>query len=184
MPHPNSILAKMPFINFCCKENTGEFMTAWQNMYNAVNSNDKIYMFWSPNDDTLSEPVAPWWPGSKYVDIVGMDYYPNVDDGLPSFASAYGNFYDTYAAAKGLPFAIGETGTQLSTGGSASTAQREQWLQTVINPSGGFRDYSQYYMSCTWFEYGPPTNSITYYVIYDQGSTVVDESISNTENGS
>lgn len=153
-------------------------------MYNAISGNDKIHMYWSPNDDTSSEPVAPWWPGTEYVDIVGMDYYPNADDGLPSFETAYGNFYNTYAAANKIPFAIGETGTQLSGGGSASIAQREQWLRNVINPSSGFGSYSEYYISCTWFEYGPPTNDATYYVVYNQGSDVIDETISNTENGS
>lgn len=153
-------------------------------MYNAVSSNDKIFMFWSPNDDTTSEPVAPWWPGKNYVDIVGMDYYPNADEGLPDFATAYGSFYDTYAAAYGIPFAIGETGTQLSTGGSATTAEKEEWLKAVINPTDGFGDYSEYYISATWFEYGPPANSIDFYVVYGQGSTVVDETISNTESGS
>jgi hypothetical protein len=113
-------------------------------MFNAIKGNDKIFMFRSPNDNTASEPVAPWWPGKAYVDIVGMDYYPNADSGLPTFASAYGSFYDTYASANELPFAIGETGTQLSTGGSASTAQKEAWLKAVINPSAGFGSYGEY----------------------------------------
>jgi Glycosyl hydrolase family 26 len=164
--------------------NYGQFMTAWQNMYNAIKDNDKIFMFWSPNDDTSSEPVAPWWPGKEYVDIVGMDYYPNADSGLPSFSSAYGNFYDTYALANKLPFAIGETGTQLSDGTSASTAQKEQWLKNIINTSAGFGSYSEYYVSCTWFEYGPSTNSIDYYVVYGQSASTVTETIANTENGS
>lgn len=164
--------------------NYDEFMTAWKNMYDAIKGNDKIFMFWSPNDDTSSEPVAPWWPGKEYVDIVGMDYYPNADSGIPDFASAYGNFYDTYASANGLPFAIGETGTQLSDGSSASTAQKEQWLKNVINPSNGFGSYSEYYVSCTWFEYGPPTNSIDYYIVYGQSSSTITETISNTEGGS
>ena len=102
--------------------NYAEFITAWENMYNAIKGNDKIFMFWSPNDNTASEPVAPWWPGKAYVDIVGMDYYPNADSGLPTFASAYGSFYDTYASANELPFAIGETGTQPPTVNTTSAA--------------------------------------------------------------
>ena len=113
-----------------------------------------------------------------------MDYYPNADQGIPDFATAYGDFYETYAAANGLPFAIGETGIQTSSGGSATTAQKEEWLKNIINPADGFGNYSEYYMSCTWFEYGPPANSIDYYVVYGQGSTVVDETIANTEIGS
>lgn len=160
-------------------------MTAWENMYNAIKGNDKIFMYWSPNDDTASEPVKPWWPGKAYVDIVGMDYYPNADSGLPTFAAAFGNFYNTYASANKLPFAIAETGTQLSNnGGSASVAQKEAWLKAIINPSGGFGSYSEYYVSCTWFEYGGPTNPNDYYIVYDQSSDTVKQTISNTENGS
>lgn len=86
--------------------------------------------------------------------------------------------------ANGLPFAIGGTGIQTSSGGSATTAQKEEWLKNIINPADGLGNYSEYYMSCTWFEYGPPANSINYYVVYGQDSTVVDETIANTEIGS
>ena len=164
-------------------DNPSEYLTAWQNMYAASQSDDKILMHWSPNDDTTSEPVAPWWPGSEYVDIVGVDYYPNADDGLPDFQTAYGSFYNTYAAQQGLPFAIGETGTQLSTGASASIEQREQWLTAVINPSGGFGNYPNY-VSCTWFEYNSNTQGPDFTVVIGQPSSVVQQTISNTENGS
>ncbi|KXL47735.1 glycoside hydrolase family 26 protein [Acidomyces richmondensis BFW] len=162
---------------------SSEFQTAWANMYDAVKSNDKIHMFWSPNYNDSSEPVAKWFPSSAdQVDIVGMDYYPNADEGLPTFAEAYGDFYDAYAKAYDIPFALGETGTQLSDGDAASVAQRETWLKAVINPSNGFGDYPLY-MSATWFEYGPPITE-TFYVVYDQSESTIQETISNTENGS
>lgn len=53
--------------DFCLPENYNAFLTSWKNVYNAISDNDKIYMFWSPNVDTSSEPVAPWWPGKEYV---------------------------------------------------------------------------------------------------------------------
>ncbi|RAH43046.1 glycoside hydrolase [Aspergillus brunneoviolaceus CBS 621.78] len=158
------------------------FNQTWKDMYTATESNDMIYMFWSPNVDTDSEPIAPWWPGREYVDIVGMDYYPE-GDALPDFATAYGSFYDTYAKGYSLPFAIAETGTQLNNG-AATTAQKQQWLKSIINPSEGLGDYSEYYVSCTWFEYGPPANSIDFYIVYNQTENAVLETISNTENGS
>ncbi|KUL87651.1 hypothetical protein ZTR_05943 [Talaromyces verruculosus] len=74
--------------------------------------------------------------------------------------------------------------TVTSSGGSAATAQKEEWLKNIINPADGLSNYSEYYMSCTWFEYGPPANSIDYHVFYGQGSTVVNETIANTEIGS
>ncbi|RLL95040.1 hypothetical protein CFD26_104518 [Aspergillus turcosus] len=157
------------------------FKQSWKTLSDATRANNQIYMFWSPNKDTDTEPAAPWWPGSEYVDIVGMDYYPEADD-LPDFGTAYGQFYDTYAKGYGLPFAIAETGTQLN-GSAASTEKKEQWLKNVINPAKGFGEYAQWYFSCTWFEYGPPANEIDFYVVYNQTAEVIEKTISNTENG-
>ncbi|KAF2719652.1 glycoside hydrolase family 26 protein [Polychaeton citri CBS 116435] len=164
-------------------QNYDGFKQAWQTMYNAVSGNSKIYMYWSPNVDDSGEPVAPWWPGAGQVDIVGMDLYPNANNGLPTFAQAYGKFYSTYASANNIPFAIGETGCQAG-GGTCSIDQREAWLKAIINPSGGFGADFHLYMSCTWFEYGPPTNGDNFYVVYGQSSATVDRTISNTEGGS
>ncbi|EDN91111.1 hypothetical protein SS1G_00514 [Sclerotinia sclerotiorum 1980 UF-70] len=89
-----------------------EFVTAWKNIHAAVSSNPKIKMYWSPNVDTSDAPVAPYWPGASYVDIVGVDCYPSSDSALSSsaFSNCYSNFYKTYSAAYNIPFAIGETG--------------------------------------------------------------------------
>jgi hypothetical protein len=51
-------------------ENIDAYMNAWKTMYNAISGNDMIHMYWSPNVDTSSEPVAPWWPGKEYVSIL------------------------------------------------------------------------------------------------------------------
>ncbi|PWY74326.1 glycoside hydrolase [Aspergillus heteromorphus CBS 117.55] len=157
------------------------FLTTWKSMHAATHPNPLIHMFWSPNENTTSEPVAPWWPGEDYVDIVGMDYYPDASD-LPDFATAYGDFYDTYAKGYSLPFAIAETGTQLGSG-AATVAQKQQWLKSIINPAAGLGDYDEFYVSCTWFEYGPPTNEVDFYIVYGQTEAVVEETISNTESG-
>ncbi|KUJ15821.1 glycoside hydrolase [Mollisia scopiformis] len=162
--------------------NYAEYKTAWTNMYNAVKSDKKIFMYWCPNVDTSSEPVAPWWPGKDTVQLVGMDFYP-VSTNLPTFKSAYGAFYDTYAKGYDLPFAIAETGTQTSSGTSPTTEAKETWLKAIINPASGFADYPLY-CSCTWFEYGPPANSIDFYIVYQQSLETVKETISNTAAGS
>lgn len=109
-----------------------------------------FHRYWSPNADTSSEPVAPWWPGKSQVDIVGIDIYPQASgaSGLPSFEDTYGDFYNEYSSQYNLPFAIGETGTGTS-GGSASVDQREQWLTNIINPSSGLGNYPNY-ISATW----------------------------------
>ncbi|KAL9611135.1 MAG: hypothetical protein Q9167_004215 [Letrouitia subvulpina] len=120
-----------------------EFHTAWQTLHAAVASNPKILMFWSPNQNTTSEPIDGWWPGGNYVDIVGIDVYP--DPGA-TFASAYGEFYNAYARGYNKHFCIGETGA--NQGGSV--AAKEAWVKELANT-----DVSAYpcYKSATWFEY-------------------------------
>ena len=67
-----------------------EFILAWQTIHDVVATNTRILMFWSPNVETV-ENVTGWWPEADYVDIFGMDNYP--DPGA-TFASSYGAFYD------------------------------------------------------------------------------------------
>lgn len=121
-----------------------EFITAWKNIHAAVSKNPKIKMWWSPNVDTSNAPVAPYWPGASYVDIVGVDCYPSSNPLSPSaFESCYENFYKTYSAANNISFAIGETGYAGSSGNAA-------WISQLVN-----QDMCKYpnYISASWFEY-------------------------------
>ncbi|TGO57760.1 hypothetical protein BCON_0062g00300 [Botryotinia convoluta] len=121
-----------------------EFVTAWKNIHAAVSTNPKIRLYWSPNVDTSSAPVAPYWPGASYVDVVGVDCYPTSSPlSSSAFSSCYGNFYKTYSAAYNIPFAIGETGYAGSSGNAA-------WISQLVN-----QDMCEYpnYISASWFEY-------------------------------
>ncbi len=82
-------------------------------------------MFWSPNVDTV-DVLNGWWPGANYVDIVGMDCYPNPG---ATFASAYGAFYTGFANRYRKHFCIGETG--VNDGGSV--ADKEAWVTQLAN---------------------------------------------------
>ncbi|TGO20996.1 hypothetical protein BPAE_0249g00020 [Botrytis paeoniae] len=121
-----------------------EFVTAWKNIHAAVSTNPKIKMYWSPNVDTSSAPVAPYWPGASYVDVVGVDCYPTSSPlSSSAFSGCYGNFYKTYSAAYNIPFAIGETGYAGSSGNAA-------WISQLVN-----QDMCEYpnYIAASWFEY-------------------------------
>ena len=95
--------------------------------------------------DSTSEPIAPYWPGASYVDIVGIDCYPDSTADLPSnqFATCYSSFYQTYAEANNIPFAIGETAYSGPSGNDA-------WLAQLIG-----QDMCDYplYIAASWFEY-------------------------------
>jgi len=160
--------------------NYDAYKTSWNNMYNAVKNNDKIHMYWSPNQASSSS-LQPWFPSPSTIDIVGIDVYPR--DGVQTFAEAYGDFYNAFASPNNLPFAIGETGIQEGSDGTVSLSVRQQWLKNIINPSEGLGDYPLYF-SATWFEYGPPVNDITYYIVYGLSKSEVDDTIANTRAGS
>ncbi|KAF7874798.1 hypothetical protein EAF04_001972 [Stromatinia cepivora] len=151
-----------------------EFITAWKNVHAAVSSNPKIKMYWSPNVDTSSAPVAPYWPGASYVDIVGIDCYPTASP-LPSsaFSSCYSNFYKTYSAAYNIPFAIGETGYAGSSGNAA-------WVSQLVN-----QDMCEYpnYIAASWFEYNKESD----FLIVEGSSSILSSTqqllLHNTKTG-
>ncbi|PQE08469.1 glycoside hydrolase family 26 protein [Rutstroemia sp. NJR-2017a BBW] len=137
-----------------------EFITAWKNIHAAVANNPKIKMWWSPNVDTSSAPVAPYWPGPDYVDIVGIDCYPkSLSDS--SFESCYGSFYQTYSAAHNLPFAIGETGY-------GTSSQNAAWVSQLVN-----QDMCKYpnYIAASWFEYNKEEN----FLIIEGSSSILSQ---------
>lgn len=123
-----------------------DFITAWKNIYDAnCKNNEHVKCFWSPNQAGSMSDLEPYWPGPDYVDLVGIDCYPKSSDdtsGNALFAKLYGDFYNTYSAPYGKPFAIGETG--------AGTGQKEGWLKQLVS-----QDKTKYpnYVSMSWFEF-------------------------------
>jgi beta-mannanase len=117
-------------------------------------------MWWSPNVDTSTTPVAPYWPGASYVDIVGIDCYPNTTPlSASAFQNCYDKFYQTYAAANNLPFAIGETGY-----GPDNAA----WVSQLVN-----QDMCKYpnYIAASWFEYNKEQN----FLIVEGSSSILSQ---------
>jgi len=130
---------------------TDDFKTLWKNIANAVDRS-KVKMFWSPNGavppDTITSIGTDWWPGAEYVDIVGMDNYPQQEQ---TFADAFGEFYDTYSKPNNLPFALGETGWL--NGGTDD--QNKYWLGQVSSADALARCPN--YLGFSWFEYDKPS---------------------------
>ena len=122
-----------------------DFVTAWKNVAAAVKANPKVKMFWSPNNvKGDNSQLTPWWPGADTVDVVGIDVYPDSQDG---FAASFQGFHDTYAAPYNLPFALGETGW--ANGGSDS--EKRYWLEQVSGEAA--KQSCPLYVGFSWFEY-------------------------------
>lgn len=104
-----------------------DYITAWKVVHAAVTSAvPSVKMFWSPNIGSASA-YAEYWPGKTYVDIVGVDYYPNGD--YSSLASHVQDIHDTYAKANNIPFHIGETGT------TADSDTKLDWVDVITSQS-------------------------------------------------
>ena len=107
---------------------TDEFKAMWQAVAKAVDRS-RVKMFWSPvgpfNGDTVDTLDAKWFPGSEYVDIVGLDAYGQVINGKETtFEGEMSAFCAKYPD---IPVALGETGWLH--GGTA--AQKEYWLGQI-----------------------------------------------------
>ncbi|KAK3172612.1 hypothetical protein OEA41_005936 [Lepraria neglecta] len=98
---------------------------------------------------TITSIGGSWFPGTEYVDIVGLDVYAKSTS--TSFADAFGEFYDTYAAPNNLPFVLGETGW--FDGGSDS--EKIYWLGQVSGAQA--RERCPLYEGFSWFEYDKPS---------------------------
>ena len=152
-----------------------EFITAWQNVHAAVAKNPKILMFWCPNIDS-NENIQPSWPGSEYVDMVGVDNYP---PGGTSFAKAYGEFYDGFAARYDKDFCIGETGSF----NGETVEEKEAWVFELANVD---LDKFPCYKSISWFEYLKTSDDgsspeYDYRIVKGQSQATVNQTLSNFE---
>ena len=130
-----------------------EFVTAWKTVAAAVADNDKISMFWSPNQvsDAQSLVSDGWWPGPDTVDIVGIDIYPRSHQ---TFAEIYQDFHDTFAKAFNKPFVIGETGYSTS-----SDSDKTYWLEQLSSAEA--LSSCPNYAGFSWFEYN---KEVVFYV--------------------
>lgn len=141
-----------------------EFVEAWKNVAEACKSNDKVKMYWSPNNAKSSD-LTSWFPGADYVDIVGIDIYPKP---YAKFEDTYGDFYNNFAKQYNKPFVIGETGA-----GSSDVPTKEDWLKQITNS-----DFSSFplYKSASWFEYNKEQD---FHVITDVDDSTLQQSLSN-----
>ena len=93
---------------------TDEFKAMWKGVAKAVDRS-RVKMFWSPvgpfgDGETVDTLDAKWFPGSEYVDIVGLDAYGQVINGKEAtFEGHMSAFCKKYPD---IPVALGETGVR------------------------------------------------------------------------
>lgn len=76
---------------------SAEFLSAWYNVSEALVGIDNCLLFWSPNNVKDVTLLDEWWPGSDYVQIVGLDQYSSA--ATDTFANQFGSFVSSPKAS-------------------------------------------------------------------------------------
>lgn len=90
-----------------------QFIPAWKHVVDLFRADGatNVTWFFVPNVDptNVNTPYSSVYPGSSYVDWIGLDGYNN---GGSTFTGRFGASYDRLVAlAAGKPFGVAETGT-------------------------------------------------------------------------
>ena len=146
---------------------SAQYVTIWKNMWqrcadimggHAAGSGlgtdtGNMSWFWCPQwvDGSTGLDPTPWFPGTKYVDVVGADGYNENTTNSPS------TIFDTVLGtcrtlAPGKPVAIGETGCPAPT---SYTGGKSQWITDLFAYVKAHTDI----VFVSWFnETGSPSN--------------------------
>jgi hypothetical protein len=119
-----------------------EFIAAWRHFVNIFRSDNvgNVKWLWNPirvGGSQAQDPV-PYYPGSSYVDWIGIDAYPkNTWLTLQQLATTSGggsgfDWYDTFKSY-GKPLMFGEVGIMPANLYGAGTPTRATWWQDALS---------------------------------------------------
>ena len=115
-------------------ENTtpAQWIAAWDHVVTVINAQAPglVTWVWAPNVEKFAVSVAQYWPGARYVGVVGLDGYLS-DDGA-TYQSEFGPTVADVRALTSLPIWISETGVKQD----ASSAARLAALAEAARRSG------------------------------------------------
>ena len=107
-----------------------QFVAAWRHVHEVVEEAGagNIEWVWSPNvvNPVPDVDLAAYWPGSAYVDVVGIVGYYTDEHGEDSYAALYGHTEQVVDAfAENKPFLITESGAEQG-------AQKAAWVTDLL----------------------------------------------------
>ena len=122
--------------------NSQEFIAAWRHFVNIFRSNNvgNVKWLWNPirvGGSQAQNPV-PYYPGSSYVDWIGIDAYPkNMWLTLQQLATTSGgssgfDWYDTFKSY-GKPLMFGEVGIMPANSYGSGAPTRATWWQDGLS---------------------------------------------------
>jgi hypothetical protein len=113
-----------------------QWIAAWQYVYNrcktTIGADNVDFFFCANGSDTGATTIEQLWPGTAYVDVIGLDTYNETTfASWTGFSAKISPMMTRLAAlAPDLPQGIGELGT-VDTGGPGGTS-KATWLQDLF----------------------------------------------------
>ena len=86
-----------------------DFVAAWRHMHDIFVKERAANVFWAWDPDHAAQNPAPWWPGSSYVNWIGIDGYFR-KSGQTSFRVLFGKRIAEIRKFSKAPILIAETG--------------------------------------------------------------------------
>jgi hypothetical protein len=120
------------------------FRKAWRHVVTIFRKagDYNVTWLWIVNGLAPGEaPIHEWWPGSKYVDLAGVDAY--YDQPMQSFSSVFDPTFDAIRKLTSKPILIAETGIGPATGQAAKLRDLFAGVETTKNLLG-FVYFDQY----------------------------------------
>ena len=114
--------------------NPSAYVAAWKHIHDIFSQEGatNVQWVWCPNtfwSGSLATDPAGYYPGSSYVDWVGLDGYNRSDWGYMSFTKIFG-YAVSHEAAFGKPIMIAETASgEFGDGG----VKKSQWITDTFN---------------------------------------------------
>jgi hypothetical protein len=111
-----------------------QWIRAWDTVQADIDRNGAgqyTSWMWVPGVDVggTTHPFAPWWPGARHVQMVGLDGYPGY--GNNTFEQVFGRSFSAMKALTGVPIFIAETDLAAETG-SSGTQTVTQFVQAAL----------------------------------------------------
>jgi beta-mannanase len=108
------------------------YVAAWRHIWSIFRGvgATNVAFVWCPGLGGQADPVN-FYPGSAYVDWIGIDGYDRQGLGEHGFSTLFATFYKTYLA-EGKPIMVAET--------AATAADQAQYLQGILTSAPLFPD--------------------------------------------
>lgn len=129
-----------------------QFTQVWIHIHNLFTNAPNVKFGWDPNNDsvpdTSANAISAYWPGSQYVDYVGVDGFNGNGDPWESFSQMFPSSLMSQLASYGKPVYIFSVG---STENPSSPTAKATWIAQGLGPNGAISTFPNI-AGWVWFD--------------------------------